>query len=242
MAGSPRTTDRQPTAAPDERANGRTGTGRRIRGLDADERRQRRRQQLLDAALDLVATKGFANTSIEQICQTAYVGTKGFYELFESKEDCYLALLRQIADDVMAQMHAALDEASDETPDDGDEDATAERLIRTFAHALVDDPRIGRAAFGESAGISAAVERQRRLNRRVAAEFLQDLWRRGGVTDDRSHRHPDLSTVAIGVVAGLFDLVADWLHDADPAHPDLDALVANLTAFYTTARRGLTAG
>jgi len=47
----------------------------------------------LTAAFELFARDGYVNTSIEQICQTAYVGNKAFYELFDSKEDCYLALM-----------------------------------------------------------------------------------------------------------------------------------------------------
>ena len=58
---------------------------RTIRGLDAEERRAQRRAQLLDAALELFAANGYLNTSIEQLCQAAYVGTKAFYEVFDSR-------------------------------------------------------------------------------------------------------------------------------------------------------------
>ena len=64
---------------------------RTIRGMDAEQRRAQRREQLLAAAFELFARDGYANTSIEQICQTAYVGNKAFYDLFDSKEDCYIA-------------------------------------------------------------------------------------------------------------------------------------------------------
>lgn len=39
--------------------------GRRIRGLDAEQRRAQRRAQLLTAAFDLFARDGYVNTSIE---------------------------------------------------------------------------------------------------------------------------------------------------------------------------------
>lgn len=82
--------------------------GRRIRGLDAEQRRAQRRDQLLTAAFDLFAQDGYVNTSIEQICQTAYVGNKAFYELFDSKEDCFLALLNQIGDRLKGEVEAEL--------------------------------------------------------------------------------------------------------------------------------------
>jgi hypothetical protein len=46
--------------------------------------------------------------------------------------------------------------------------------------------------------------------------------------------------VAVGTIGGLFDLVVDWLHDADADEPDVDALIDDLTDFYELVRDGLT--
>lgn len=206
-----------------------TTRGRRIRGLDADQRRTQRQEDLLAAALDLFANTGYPNTTIEQICQAAYVGTKGFYEIFDSKESCYIALLRQVSATIEARMVAVLHDAPDE-----EAEATG-MLLAAFAHALVDDPRYARVTFGQAGGISPAVERQRRENRRWAAGFLTSVWRRYGAASD-----PRVERVAIGVIGGLFDLVADWLLDADPTDPAArDALLADFTAFYQAVRAGL---
>ncbi|HYS41691.1 MAG TPA: TetR/AcrR family transcriptional regulator, partial [Pseudonocardiaceae bacterium] len=175
-------------------------TGRRIRGLDADQRRAQRQDDLLAAALDLFAAAGYPNTSIEQICQAAFVGTKGFYEIFDSKEACYIALLRQVSATIEARMVEALRTLPDDEP------AATEVLLSSFAHALVDDPRFAKVTFGQAGGISPAVERQRRENRRWAADFLTSVWQRNGAPAD-----PSLYRVAIGVIGGLFDLVADWM-------------------------------
>lgn len=240
--------------------------GRRIRGLDADQRRAERREQLLDAALDLFAANGYLGTSIEQICSKAYIGTKSFYEVFSSREDCYVALLQRTSERLEAGMVAIADQAT------GSEQETVPRLIEAFAHALVDDPRIAKVTFGQAGGISAAVERQRRTNRRWAAGFLEVLWDRydGGPTASakepsppdparrtrnnyRSRATPQVDraevtaeylrirrSVAIGLVGGLFDLIADWLLDADITAPDqVDTLIEDLTTFYITIRRGL---
>jgi len=201
-------------------------TGRRIRGLDADQRRAQRQDDLLAAALDLFADGGYPNTSIEQICQAAFVGTKGFYEIFDSKEACYIALLRQVSATIEARMVDVLRTLP------ADETAATDVLLSTFAHALVDDPRFAKVTFGQAGGISADVERQRRANRRWAADFLTSVWQRNGAPAD-----PSLYRVAIGVIGGLFDLVADWM--LDPAEPD--SLIADLTVFYQAVRRGLPA-
>jgi AcrR family transcriptional regulator len=205
-----------------------------IRGLDADQRRAERREQLLDAALELFAAQGYPNTSIEQICTTAYVGTKSFYEAFDSREDCYVALLKRTSErleDTMIALAAA--------HAGGSEREVAPGLLSAFAHALIDDPRIARVTFGQAGGISPTVERQRRTNRRWAAGFLEQLWDTydGPQSElDRRTRHG----VAIGLVGGLFDLIADWLLDADLHDPNqLEDLIDDLTSFYITVRRGL---
>lgn len=211
---------------------------RTIRGLDAEQRRAERREQLLDAALKLFAENGYLGTSIEQICSTAYIGTKSFYEVFTNREDCYLALLRRTSERLQEQMAAVAAEAS------GNERQDAPRLLATFVHALVDDPRLAKVTFGMAAGISETVERQRRANRRWAAGFLEQLWdhydgKPAGpdAADQQALRH----AVAIGLVGGLFDLISDWLLDANPADKDqVETLTDDLTAFYITLRRGLT--
>jgi len=207
---------------------------RRIRGLDAEQRRAERREQLLDAALELFAANGYLGTSIEQICSTAYIGTKSFYEVFDSRETCYLALLQRTSERLEAGMVAVADQGP------ASEQEAVTTLIASFAHALVDDPRVAKVTFGQAAGISATVERQRRTNRRWAAGFLETLW---DSYDDRPPADPRARhSVAIGLVGGLFDLISDWLLDADVTAADqVETLIADLTAFYFTVRRGLTA-
>jgi AcrR family transcriptional regulator len=208
--------------------------GRRIRGLDASERQARRRLDLLEAALELIATKGYANTSIEQICQTAFVGTKSFYEIFDSKEACYLDLLRETSRQISERVAAAFD------PPPEDELAAARSIIATFAHAIIDDPRIARTTFGTAGGISPAVEEQRRANRRWAAEFVVGLWHHYGMADRPG---VELYRMAVGLIGGLFDLVIDWLHDVGdaPSPEAIQSMVDELTTFYGLVRRGLTA-
>jgi AcrR family transcriptional regulator len=208
---------------------------RRIKGLDADERRAQRRSQLLDAALDLFAANGYLNTSIEQLCQSAYVGTKAFYEVFESREDCYVALLRQITEQLSDRMVDVLQQAPE------DEEQASRMLVSAFAHGLVDDPRVARVTFGRGSAVSPDVERQRRLNRRWAASFIESIWRRYGIIgSDDAGLDVDPHRMAIGVIGGMFDLIADWLLDSDPANPDhLTALITDLTDFYQTIQAGL---
>ncbi len=200
--------------------------GRRIRGLDAEQRRAQRREQLLGAALDLFAANGYANTSIEQICQAAYVGTKGFYEVFDSKERCY----RELFLTIILRTKETMDHALATAPDD--EAAATEHVVRAFAHAIIDDSRVALVTFGHARGISPQIEADARGNRRYAARYVLELWRRFGRSGDES--------LALGMIGGLFDLISDWILDADPDDAgDRERLVTQMVRFASVVRAGL---
>jgi len=208
--------------------------GRRIRGLDAEQRAEQRRALLLDAALESFARDGYAGTSIEALCQAAYVGNKAFYEHFSTKEACYLELLQRNTHNIVQQIIAVLDHAAD------DDEATATRQILTaFATALLDDPRIAAVTFGQSGGISPTIERQRRANRRQAAAIVLAAWQRF----DSEPLDARAGTMAVAVIGGLFDLISDVLDRADhaPTAADIDALAAQMTDFVLTVRAGMKA-
>lgn len=49
------------------------------------------RDRLIDAMASTVAAKGFAGTSLTEVCAAAGVSTRSFYQHFEDKEACFLA-------------------------------------------------------------------------------------------------------------------------------------------------------
>ncbi|MFI8977337.1 TetR/AcrR family transcriptional regulator [Nocardia asteroides] len=202
--------------------------GRRIRGLDAEQRAEARRDLLLDTALELFARDGYAATSIEALCQVACVGNKAFYEHFSTKEACYLELLQRNTHGIVTAVTAAMAQL-------GDDEATGTaHLIRAFTHALTDDPRIAAVTFGQAAGISPTIERQRRANRRQSATVVTALWRHYGVVTPFEH-------LAIAVVGGLFDLVGDALDRSaySLTAPDIEELITHLTDFALVVRAGM---
>ncbi|AYF77237.1 TetR/AcrR family transcriptional regulator [Nocardia yunnanensis] len=217
---------RSKSAAPTDR----TPVRRRIRGLDADERSAQRRRQLLAAATELFARQSYSLTSIEQICQHAYVGTKGFYDHFDSKEACYTALLEQITTGIQQRVaEAAAEVAGRDWP------TQRAAIIAAFVHAIADDPRLAKVTFGEAGGISPAVEAQRRRNRRWAAEFMKHQWLQANTTDA-----PSLLPLALATIGGMFELIADWLHHHDDggAPDSVETLITDLNHFVAIVDAG----
>src|SRR5438094_5481028 len=70
-----------------------------LEAVEVDPRRQGRlelrRRRLLQAALALFSGQGFHPTSVEDVVGLARMSKSAFYEFFQSKEDCFCALLDQ---------------------------------------------------------------------------------------------------------------------------------------------------
>jgi AcrR family transcriptional regulator len=66
------------------------------------------RERLLDAIANVVAEKGYAATRVADITEYAGVSRKTFYELFDDKEDCFLAAYDAITALLMDRMARGL--------------------------------------------------------------------------------------------------------------------------------------
>jgi AcrR family transcriptional regulator len=77
-------------------------------GRPADPARcARRREEILEAAVQLFAAHGYPDTDMQVLADTLGVGKGTLYRYFPSKQDLFLAA----ADDVMRRLAAAVDEA-----------------------------------------------------------------------------------------------------------------------------------
>jgi AcrR family transcriptional regulator len=208
-------------------ADQRTNPARRIRGLDPEQRREQRRQAVLDTALRLFAQQGYLNTSIEQLCQESFVSTRSFYELFHGREDCHLVLFRQLTESLETEMLAELGSLPD------DEEHATDLLLSAWVRSLVSNPPRALVLLGPMRAITPEIEAQRRENREWAATFIDGVWQRYGVQGDNH-------AIAIGLIGGMFDIISFWLIDGDPGDPaSVASLESHLTRFYRAVRRGL---
>jgi AcrR family transcriptional regulator len=71
-------------------------------------RRVRTRANLLDAAFQVFAAKGFGRVSIEEVCEAAGYSRGAFYSNFDSLDELFFALYRQRADLIARQVADAL--------------------------------------------------------------------------------------------------------------------------------------
>lgn len=75
--------------------------------LDGDPVAGRQRARLLEAMSQVVATKGYTATTVADVVRAARVSRSTFYELFESKEQCFVQAYRHGVDVMLGEVRAA---------------------------------------------------------------------------------------------------------------------------------------
>ncbi len=76
-------------------------------GLTPQQVAESQRTRILAAMRDLVATRGFHDVPVASVIQHAGVSRKTFYELYASKEECFVAIYEQEMERVLAPtLHA----------------------------------------------------------------------------------------------------------------------------------------
>lgn len=158
-----------------------------------------RRTRLIDAALELFGTQGYASTPIERLCTVANVSTRSFYEDMGSREVLLIALVERVSAVALAEAMASL------TRNRGA--SLSVRVIDAFRAYLAvtcADHRSARVLYVEVVGVSPVVEQWRREQRRVLAGLLigeaRDAVERGEI---KSRRFDLFALAVIGSVHAL---------------------------------------
>jgi AcrR family transcriptional regulator len=199
-------------------------TGRRYAGQAAEERRAERRRRLLDAAVELFGTRGYAATTIEALYTEARLAPRHFYEQFAGREE----LLRAVYDETIEAVRAAVAEARETAP--RDVRGRVQTILAAFAGAMLTDPRRARIAYREVPGTSPLLDRHARGVVRGFAAVVQqeaEAAARLELLPDR-----DYGLTAMLLVGGTNAILLDWLSDEHraPIERVLDELAGAFVA------------
>jgi AcrR family transcriptional regulator len=150
--------------------------------------RDQRRIQLLDAASQVFASKGYHAAAMDDIADAAGVSKPVLYQHFPSKLDLYLALLDQSCDRLVEVLEEALASTDD----------NADRVIATvaaFYEFISSESGDFRFVFESDLTADGAV--QKRLSR-VNAEISDAIA--GVIADDTSLPPPQAKLLAVSLV------------------------------------------
>ena len=176
-------------------------------------RHDRQRARLFAAAAAVFARSGYADASAEAIAREAGMSKATFYEHFDNKEDCLVALFDAAIEEVLAEMRAA-GRAHYGAPD-------AERVratIEAFLGALAAFPDQAQTLLVEivGAGPRALARRDRALDE--VASYIHETTEGLASYDD-----------AFAIVGAVVELASRQLRTGRPASiRDLEPVVERL--------------
>jgi len=193
-------------------------------GRSADERRAARRRKLLDAGLELIGGRGWAETSVRRVYQEAGVSPRFFYESFENLDALAVALYDEIVAERSAAALAAIAAAGE------DRVAQARAAMRAIVEGLTEDPRRARVVFVEGLGSEPLARRRRRMIHDLAAviEALGEERYPGAAS-----AQPLVRMTSTVIAGGVVELLVAWLDGsldvtADQLVDDGAALIVGL--------------
>ncbi len=200
--------------------------GRSYRGVSAGERSAARRVALLEAALDLMGGDPPGNATMTAICERAGLTERYFYESFRGRDDLLVALLDQVAAEVLTRTEEVLDRQ-------GPPDVLVRQGLEALLDVLAGDPRKGRFALVSSLEVPALRARRAQLLgdfEHLLAERTRKLY------GERAWVAPDDRIEALLFVGGLAELISAWMAGTVPATRE-QVVAAALRHYEATAHR-----
>lgn len=156
------------------------------------------RERLLEAAIRVVAAKGYAAMTVADLTKQAGVSRTTFYELYEDKEACFLAAYDSAVETLVRRVLAAYD-SKQSWPD------RAAAGLAAMLSLLAEEPLLARLSLVDVGSAGPAAQRRYR----TAVQRLTPLFEEGRDFAPNGRRLPaNTSRMAIGAVTGL---IADAL-------------------------------
>ncbi|WP_238994679.1 TetR/AcrR family transcriptional regulator [Mycolicibacterium chubuense] len=168
--------------------------------MTADQRREQRRGQLMEAALDAVAERGVSDLRVRAVSARARLNDRYFYESFR---DCQELLLATFDDQFTRALTGIMATLTESPPDL----RPRVRDILEFAFAFIDDdPRRARLLTELQTAEALASRRHEVIDTltEIMVGQVRHLLGVNAGTDDT------IRLTALTVISGLLELVAQW--------------------------------
>ena len=172
---------------------------------------ERRRPEVLDAALKLFLEGGYEGTSMEAIARAAGVTKPVVYACFPGKEQLFRALLRREEERILAEIAAAFEGADLDDPE-----STLVDGYTAFLRAVAASPEVYRLIFLGEGGGNAAVAKRIQVGREAQVSTLSDLARSWLAARGRTGKEVEREARLIGTaIAGIGEYGARLLLSGD---------------------------
>jgi AcrR family transcriptional regulator len=192
---------------------------------------QHARDKILFVALQLFTSKGFQETSILEVVETARVSKTTFYNFFRNKEDLLVRLFEQLAEEILDEVQRAVRE---------EKQATYKGFagIRRYLQLCTERDSVARLLLITSAGVSGEVEAVRRKAHARFARLFQQTAQE--VMPERVSE-AEIQVVSKAMVGAINEVVIQRVADGSE-EMDIDHLAGLLNRIVVSSFTNLTAG
>ena len=193
-------------------------------GASEEERRSRRRAALLDATLDVVATKGVKGLGVKAVCNAAGLNDRYFYQQFRDCDEALMALYDHLTVEGTGAISLAFATTEPEA------NARLRACVSAAVDFVTDDPRRGRILIE-----SQATEELRAKRQELVSALAAVMQSGRPLLGDDAPSEEYSRLMALTIMSGGLDLGAMWLRgDLDI---DRDGLIEFMTTFIMSATR-----
>ena len=156
------------------------------------------RTRVLEGMAHAVSRKGYAETTIADIVGEASVSRRTFYEHFDSKAECLIALYEAASRNALKVLRDAIDPAHEWQ-------TQVERALRAYLDGMASNPVLVRTLFIEILHLGPeGLAARRRVNREIADFILQ-------VVNGRGREQAITRDMAVAIVGGINELVLEYI-------------------------------
>ena len=114
---------------------------RQFKGLSLSERKQLRREKLIEAGIEAYGTQGFFAVTVKDICNEAKLTERYFYESFKKSEQLFQTIFLKLIDELQHNVMQAIMQAS------SDPHKMIDAGLRALLTTLKDNPRMARIIY-----------------------------------------------------------------------------------------------
>ena len=114
---------------------------RQFKGLSLSERKQLRREKLIEAGIEAYGTHGFFAVTVKDICNEAKLTERYFYESFKKSEQLFQTIFLKLIDELQHNVMQAIMQAS------SDPHKMIDAGLRALLTTLKDNPRMARIIY-----------------------------------------------------------------------------------------------
>lgn len=179
-------------------------TSRSYGGVPIEQRRARRRAALLDAALEIIGTSGFAKLTVSGLCTGAKLSERYYYESFTDLGTVLGELFDRIVDEIGQAVVAGFVTTT------GDIRAKTRAAIAAAVDLIADDPRKARIATVEAQLYPPLLMRRAEVMRSFAGIMMAVCAEEVGA-DIVENAGDQAEFAAIHLLGGLYETTNSWL-------------------------------